>query len=75
VKRSKIFYSTTADLHKLGGLTAIVEELNRPEEDLRVLAAWILGKASQNNGLVQDQVINCDTLAPKNLLIYFTICA
>lgn len=45
-----------ADLHKLGGLVVVVEELNREEEDLRILAAWILGKASQNNGLVQEQV-------------------
>lgn len=47
-----------AGLHKLGGLVVVVEELNREEEGLRILAAWILGKASQNNGVVQDQVIH-----------------
>lgn len=49
-------------LHKLGGLVVVVEELNREEEGLRILAAWILGKASQNNGVVQDQLLELGVL-------------
>eukprot|EP00250_Pteridium_aquilinum_P007811 c17458_g1_i1 orf=378-1562(-) len=50
------------DLHKLGGLVVVVEELNRTEESLRILAAWILGKASQNNRVVQDQLLELGVL-------------
>jgi nucleotide exchange factor SIL1 len=45
-----------ADLDKLGGLKPVIDELDRPEEELRTLAAWVLGKASQNNLVVQKQV-------------------
>ena len=45
-----------ADLDKLGGLQAIIAELDRPEEELRTTAAWVLGKACQNNLVVQKQV-------------------
>lgn len=50
------------DLHKLGGLVVIIEELSRGEEDLRILAAWVLGKASQNNVVVQDQLLELGIL-------------
>lgn len=45
-----------ADLHKLGGLTAVTRELNNPNPEIRTLSAWILGKASQNNPFVQKKV-------------------
>ncbi|CAK9264036.1 unnamed protein product [Sphagnum jensenii] len=45
------------DLDKLGGLKPVIDELDRPEEELRTLAAWVLGKASQNNLVVQKQVL------------------
>ncbi|KAL8045265.1 hypothetical protein ABFX02_08G101800 [Erythranthe guttata] len=40
------------DLHKLGGLTAVIRELNNPNAEIRIISAWILGKASQNNPFV-----------------------
>ncbi|KAI5060838.1 hypothetical protein GOP47_0023343 [Adiantum capillus-veneris] len=45
------------DFHKLGGLVVVVNELDRMEQDLRILAAWVLGKASQNNEVVQNQLL------------------
>ncbi|KAL9151925.1 hypothetical protein ABFS82_11G084100 [Erythranthe guttata] len=45
------------DLHKLGGLTAVIKELNNPNPEIRIISAWILGKASQNNPFVQNQVL------------------
>lgn len=44
------------DLSKLGGLSVLVGQLNHPDTDIRKISAWILGKASQNNPLVQKQV-------------------
>ncbi|KAL3835764.1 hypothetical protein ACJIZ3_010500 [Penstemon smallii] len=51
------------DLHKLGGLTAVVTELNNPNPEIRSISAWILGKASQNNPVVQNQILELGTLA------------
>lgn len=45
-----------ADLNKLGGLVAVIGELDREEAELRTAAASVLGKASQNNPIVQAQV-------------------
>lgn len=45
-----------ADLDKIGGLQPIIAELDRSEEELRTTAAWVLGKACQNNLVVQKQV-------------------
>ncbi|KAG0621219.1 hypothetical protein M758_3G002500 [Ceratodon purpureus] len=45
------------DLDKLGGLQSIIAELDRPEEELRTTAAWVLGKACQNNLVVQKQIL------------------
>ncbi|XP_024527110.1 hsp70 nucleotide exchange factor FES1 [Selaginella moellendorffii] len=50
------------DLNKLGGLEAVIDVLQSPEEDIRVAAAWVLGKASQNNRLVQSQILQMETL-------------
>lgn len=54
------------DLHKLGGLVAIIRELHNAEPEIRKTSAWILGKASQNNVLVQNQVLELGVL---NILI------
>ncbi|XAR64318.1 hypothetical protein NMG60_11024611 [Bertholletia excelsa] len=45
------------DLHKLGGLSVIIGQLNNSDQEIRMNSAWILGKASQNNPLVQKQVL------------------
>ncbi|MCO5599377.1 hypothetical protein L7F22_053479 [Adiantum nelumboides] len=45
------------DFQKLGGLVVVVNELDTKEQDLRTLAAWVLGKASQNNEAVQNQLL------------------
>lgn len=45
------------DLDKLGGLVAVVRELENLESEIRTTSAWILGKASQNNALVQNQIL------------------
>lgn len=50
------------DLNKLGGLTALVKELNREEKELRTIAAWVLGQASNNNPVVQKQIIELNVL-------------
>lgn len=54
------------DLDKLGGLVAVVRELHNSEPQIRKTSAWILGKASQNNVLVQNQILELGVL---NLLI------
>lgn len=51
------------DLNKLGGLVAIIRELNNSEPEIRTASAWILGKASQNNPLVQNQVLELGVLS------------
>lgn len=43
-------------MDKLGGLAVLTRELNHVDPDVRKIAAWILGKASQNNPIVQKQV-------------------
>lgn len=51
------------DLCKLGGFAVIIRELNHPDPDIRIISAWILGKASQNNPYVQKQVLELGALA------------
>ncbi|KAG6653732.1 hsp70 nucleotide exchange factor FES1 [Carya illinoinensis] len=51
------------DLKKLGGLDVVIQELNHGDQDIRRLAAWIIGKASQNNAVVQKQVLELGALA------------
>ncbi|PIN01549.1 Armadillo/beta-catenin-like repeat-containing protein [Handroanthus impetiginosus] len=51
------------DLHKVGGLKAVIRELNNPNPEIRTISAWILGKASQNNLFVQNQILELGTLA------------
>lgn len=43
-------------MDKLGGLAAVIKELEDIESEIRTTSAWVLGKASQNNALVQNQV-------------------
>ncbi|KAK7291575.1 hypothetical protein RIF29_06832 [Crotalaria pallida] len=51
------------DLNKLGGLLAVTRELNHSDPGIRTVAAWILGKASQNNPVVQHQVLELGVLS------------
>ncbi|KAL4585772.1 hypothetical protein LXL04_010398 [Taraxacum kok-saghyz] len=50
------------DLHKLGGLDSVIQKLNNPNPEIRLSCAWIIGKASQNNPIVQNQVIELGAL-------------
>ncbi|VVB05409.1 unnamed protein product [Arabis nemorensis] len=50
------------DLSKSGGLRVVAGELNHSDVDVRKLAAWVLGKASQNNPFVQEQVLELGAL-------------
>lgn len=50
------------DLDKLGGLAAIITQLDNVEPVARKLAAWVLGKACQNNPVVQKRVLEFGTL-------------
>ncbi|XP_031477148.1 uncharacterized protein LOC116248482 isoform X2 [Nymphaea colorata] len=45
------------DLYKLGGLDAVIKGLNSSESEIRTMSAWVLGEASQNNPLVQKQLV------------------
>ncbi|KAK7401249.1 hypothetical protein VNO78_12584 [Psophocarpus tetragonolobus] len=51
------------DLNKLGGLLAVTKELNHPDPGIRTVAAWVLGKASQNNPIVQKQILDLGVLS------------
>ncbi|WOL16192.1 hypothetical protein Cni_G24974 [Canna indica] len=51
------------DLDKLGGLVIVIRELDNSETGIRTTAAWIIGKACQNNALVQNQVLSHGALA------------
>ncbi|XP_047310994.1 hsp70 nucleotide exchange factor FES1 [Impatiens glandulifera] len=45
------------DLHKLGGLSVTIKFLSNSNTELRTMSAWILGKASQNNPVIQKQIL------------------
>ncbi|GMH09178.1 hypothetical protein Nepgr_011018 [Nepenthes gracilis] len=51
------------DMNKLGGLVAVIRELDNVEPEIRKLSAWVLGKASQNNPVVQKQILELGALA------------
>ncbi|KAM6562675.1 hypothetical protein CsatB_022673 [Cannabis sativa] len=51
------------DLSKIGGLAVVIQELNHVDPDTRTLAAWILGKSSQNNPEVQSKVLELGALS------------
>ncbi|KAL3678597.1 hypothetical protein R1sor_021553 [Riccia sorocarpa] len=50
------------DLDKLGGLVVVIEELDREEVELRAAAAAVLAMASQNNRIVQAQLLSYGVL-------------
>ncbi|KAJ6702070.1 PROTEIN FOLDING REGULATOR [Salix koriyanagi] len=50
------------DLNKLGGLAIVIQELDHPDQDIRRLSAWVLGKACQNNAAVQKQILELGAL-------------
>ncbi|EER96516.1 hypothetical protein BDA96_02G166600 [Sorghum bicolor] len=50
------------DLDKLGGLLPLIQELSNADEGMRTTSAWVLGKASQNNVLVQNQILGYGAL-------------
>ncbi|KAG2329214.1 hypothetical protein Bca52824_000394 [Brassica carinata] len=50
------------DLSKSGGLKVVAGELNHSDSEVRKLAAWVVGKASQNNPFVQAQVLEFGAL-------------
>ncbi|KMZ73584.1 hypothetical protein ZOSMA_146G00620 [Zostera marina] len=45
------------DLDKLGGLIAVIQGLYDSHSNIRITSAWIIGKACQNNPLVQNQAL------------------
>lgn len=51
------------DLNKLGGLAIVIQELDHPDQDIRRLSAWVLGKACQNNAAVQKQILELGALS------------
>jgi hsp70-interacting protein len=51
-----LVYLHGVDMDKLGGLVAVTKELEDIESEIRTTSAWVLGKASQNNAFVQNQV-------------------
>ncbi|KAJ8562830.1 hypothetical protein K7X08_031282 [Anisodus acutangulus] len=50
------------DLQKLGGFSVLIRKLDHSEPEIRTAAAWVLGKASQNNPIVQKQVLELGAL-------------
>ncbi|XP_065864024.1 hsp70 nucleotide exchange factor FES1 [Euphorbia lathyris] len=60
------------DLNKLGGLGVLMEELNHPDSDIRRVSAWILGKACQNNAVVQKQVLELGGVQKLIKMVYST---
>ncbi|KAJ8759938.1 hypothetical protein K2173_010084 [Erythroxylum novogranatense] len=50
------------DLSKLGGLSPLIRELNHSDSDVRRVAAWVLGKASQNHAIIQKQILELGAL-------------
>ncbi|XP_058787283.1 uncharacterized protein LOC131661695 [Vicia villosa] len=57
------------DLNKLGGFYALKRELDNSDPGIRALAAWVIGKASQNNPTVQQQVLEHGVLSKLIVMI------
>lgn len=57
------------DLNKLGGLAIVIQELNHPDPDIRRLSAWVLGKAYQNNPVVQKQILELGALSKLIMMV------
>lgn len=60
------------DLNKLGGLAVIIQELSNPDPEVQRTSAWIIGKASQNNPVVQKQVLELGALPKLMNMVKFT---
>ncbi|OAY80467.1 Hsp70 nucleotide exchange factor FES1 [Ananas comosus] len=58
------------ELDKLGGLVAVIRELHNTKPEIRTTSAWILGKASQNNALVQNQILAYGALPRLLKMVY-----
>ncbi|XP_077226517.1 hsp70 nucleotide exchange factor FES1-like isoform X1 [Tasmannia lanceolata] len=56
-------------LNKLGGLVAVIKDLNNSEPKIRTISAWILGKASQNNPVVQKQIVELGALRKLMIMV------
>ncbi|OEL29197.1 hypothetical protein BAE44_0009785 [Dichanthelium oligosanthes] len=63
LKNSSISLEDRQHLDKLGGLLPVIQELNNTNEEIRITSAWVLGTASQNNALVQNQILGYGALA------------
>lgn len=57
------------DLYKLGGLEIVVEKLGNLDPGIRTSSAWVIGKASQNNPLVQKQVLELGALVKLMMMV------
>lgn len=56
------------NLHNMGGLSLVIGHLSNSDHAIRTTSAWVIGKASQNNPLVQNQVLELGAL-PKLMLM------
>ncbi|PWA88467.1 ARM repeat superfamily protein [Artemisia annua] len=56
------------NLHNMGGLSLVIAQLNNSDHTIRTTSAWVVGKAAQNNPLVQNQVLQLGAL-PKLMLM------
>lgn len=61
------------DLHKLGGLASVTRELGNSDPGIRVACARIVGKASQNNPVVQKQVLELGALPKLMTMVKFSL--
>ncbi|KAK1424506.1 hypothetical protein QVD17_19836 [Tagetes erecta] len=57
------------DLHKMGGLSVVIRELTNSDSGIRTTCAWIIGKASQNNPVVQEQVLELGALPTLMMMV------
>lgn len=57
------------DLQKVGGLAVVIGELANPDHGIRTISAWILGKASQNNHIIQKQVLELGGLLKLMMMV------
>ncbi|XP_072991990.1 hsp70 nucleotide exchange factor FES1 [Typha latifolia] len=58
------------DLDKIGGLLPVIQELHNADPGIRMTSAWVLGKASQNNAVVQNQILAYGALTRLVKMVY-----
>ncbi|PIA46980.1 hypothetical protein AQUCO_01400002v1 [Aquilegia coerulea] len=51
------------DINRFGGLPAVIRELDNSDQEMRIISAWTLGKASQNNPIFQKQILDLGALS------------